>query len=205
MSSFLWQTLQLGSRVFNPYIVGLGNTSSCAFVSETNELWISGGSLSDRHFVHDAFTGREIAQLPQPTGAFSKWYGLVSYDKYANVVAFHTDNFEPRAILYDPISRAALTGVLTLTSANNASSVLAFSPFDLGSLMWAGAYNTTAPISVYELPNSSIIRELPNLPIIGAQTYEQFIKFVGEIPNLTTFRNMFYDETRELMIVVNSI
>jgi hypothetical protein len=46
---------------------------------------------------------------------------------------------------------------------------VAFSPINLGSLMWAGAYDSTAPISVYELPNSSIVTELPNLQLcIGA-------------------------------------
>jgi hypothetical protein len=182
-------------REFNPYFA-VSNTGSCAFVPITNELWISGGPVSDRHFVHDAFTGREITQFPQPTGAFSKWYGFVSYDKYANVVAFHTDNFSTRAILYDPIFKTSLTGVITLTSANNAYSVLAFSPINLGSLMWAGAHNTTAPL---------VIRELPNTAVIGSGTYEEFIRVAGEIPNATPFRNMFYDETRELMIVINSV
>jgi hypothetical protein len=182
-------------REFNPYFA-VSNTGSCAFVSSTNEIWIASGVLSDRHFVHDAFTGREITQIPQPfSGAFNKWYGFVSYDKYANIVAFHTDNFSTRAILYDPISKASLTGVLTLTSSNNAYSVLAFSPINLGSLMWAGAYNSTAPL---------VVRELPNPAVIGVGTYEEFIRVVGEIPNPTRFNNMFYDETRELMIIVNT-
>jgi hypothetical protein len=170
----------------------IANTGSCAFVSSTNELWISGSDLSATHFVHDAFTGKRKTTISK---VWASPYNWVSYDKYANVVAFHTDSSATRAILYNPISKTSLTGTITLTSDTNAFCVLAFSPINLGSLMWAGAYNSTAPL---------VIRELPNTAVISSGDYEDFIKIVGEIPNPTRFRNMFYDETRELMIIVNS-
>jgi hypothetical protein len=184
-------------REFNAYNTNLANTGTCAFVPASNELWIAGARLSDQHFVHDAYTGRELARIQKPAGFGVGFdYGFVSYNKYSNVVIFHTDDNAPRAIIYDPFFRTSLTGIINLTSAIVNSSVLAFSPINLGSLMWAGAYNSTAPL---------VVRELPNSAVIGSGTFEDFIRVAGEIPNATPFRNMFYDETRELMIVVNSV
>jgi hypothetical protein len=88
----------------------------------TNEIWIASElSLSDRHFVHDAFTGREIAKIPQPSFQGHLTNGMVSFlmtNMLMLLLFTQIQVFQQERLLYDPISKASLTGVLTLTSSN---------------------------------------------------------------------------------------
>jgi hypothetical protein len=183
-------------REFNEYALGLGNTSSCVYVPFTSEVWIAGASLSDNHFVHDAFTGKEITRITKQAGSNGD-FGFVNFDKFTNVVIFtnSTSGNNPRAIFYEPLSKQVLTSVVTLTSAPFGTSILAFSETDTGSLMWAGARNRLEPI---------VVRSMITPEIIGLFGFEDFLIVEGEIQNATPFRNMFYDEIRQVMVIINT-
>ena len=180
-------------REFNVYSGIGGNTSSCVYVPFTSEVWIAGRTLSDNHFVHDAFTGKEITRITKPSSDF----GSVNFDKFTNVVLFtsSTGTVSPRGRFYEPLSKQQLTASITFTAAPFGTPIVAFSETDTGSLMWVGTQTRTEPI---------VIRSMISPELVGLFGFEDFLIVEGEIQNDTIFRNMFYDEVRQIMVIINS-
>jgi hypothetical protein len=107
---------------------------------------------------------------------------------------------------YDPINKTRLTGSVPLVYGPSfpfGASVLAFSETDIGSLMWAGAYSRTEPIVVKSLVALENIDM--SFSLLNPFDYENFIKDEAEIENATPFRNMFYDEIRQVIVIINSV